>query len=76
MMNSLKTYVKKQNKLTELEKANEELIYKDQLKEEFIYVTVIEMINPTQSILAFYQLLRRGSINIEEKDKEFLEWNY
>jgi signal transduction histidine kinase len=73
MMNSLKTYVKKQNKLTELEKANEELIYKDQLKDEFIYVTVHEMINPTQSILAFSELLRRGSINIEEKDKEFLD---
>lgn len=73
MMNSLKTYVSKQNKLTELEKANEELIYKDQLKDEFIYVALHEMINPTQSILAFSELLRRGSINIDEEDKEFLD---
>ena len=73
MMNSLKTYVRKQNKLTELEKTNEELIYKDQLKDEFIYVALHEMINPTQSILAFSELLRRGSVNIDEEDKEFLD---
>ena len=73
MMNSLKTYVREQNKLTELEKTNEELIYKDQLKDEFIYVALHEMINPTQSILAFSELLRRGSINIDKEDKEFLD---
>ena len=73
MMNSLKTYVREQNKLTELEKANEELIYKDQLKDEFLYIALHEMIHPTQSILAFSELLRRRSINIDEKNKEFLD---
>ncbi len=73
MADSLKTYVNKQNKLTELEKTNEELINTHQLKEEFIYVALHEMINPTQSIIAFAELLRRGTINIEAKDKEFLD---
>jgi signal transduction histidine kinase len=73
MMNSLKTYVREQNKLTELEKTNEELIYKDQLKDEFLYIALHEMIHPTQSILAFSELLRRRSINIDEKNKEFLD---
>ena len=73
MADSLKTYVNKQNKLTELEKTNEELINTHQLKDEFIYVALHEMINPTQSIIAFAELLRRGIINIEAKDKEFLD---
>ena len=73
MADSLKTYVNKQNKLTELEKTNEELINTHQLKEEFIYVALHEMINPTQSIIAFAELLRRGTINIEAKNKEFLD---
>ena len=73
MADSLKTYVNKQNKLTELEKTNEELINTHQIKDEFIYVALHEMINPTQSIIAFAELLRRGIINIEAKDKEFLD---
>ncbi len=73
MMNSLKTYVIKQNKVTELEKANEVLIYKDQLKNEFFYIAFHEIIHPTQSILAFSELLRRRSINIDEKNKKCLD---
>src|SRR6185436_15104530 len=63
MADSLKTYVNKQNKLTELEKTNEEIINTHQLKDEFIYVTLHEMMNPTQSIIAFAELLRRGIVN-------------
>ena len=39
MVNSLKSYMKKQNELTkELEHANEELKHRDRLKDEFINV--------------------------------------
>ena len=39
MVTAIKNYIKKQNQLTkQLEKANEELKYRDQLKDEFIHV--------------------------------------
>ena len=38
-----------------------------------LYIALHEMIHPTQSILAFSELLRRRSINIDEKNKEFLD---
>ena len=39
MVTSIKNYITKQNQLTkQLEKANEELKYRDQLKDEFIHV--------------------------------------
>ena len=44
MVTAIKNYIKKQNQLTkQLEKANEELKYRDQLKDEFIHVAAHEL---------------------------------
>ena len=52
MVTAIKNYIKKQNQLTkELEKANEELKYRDRLKDEFINVAAHELKNPIQPIL-------------------------
>jgi nitrate/nitrite-specific signal transduction histidine kinase len=52
MVSSIKNYIKKQNQLTkQLEKANEELKYRDQLKDEFIHVAAHELKTPIQPIL-------------------------
>ena len=75
MMNSIKN-IKKQDKLIkELEKANEELKYRDQLKNEFINVAAHEMRTPIQPIISLTELLRQEGINID-KDKEFLDIIY
>ena len=76
MVTAIKNYIKKQNDLKkELEKANEELKYKDQLKDEFINVAAHELRNPIQPILGLSELLRTkeieniknsGEINIEK----------
>jgi signal transduction histidine kinase len=59
MVNSIKNSVKKQNELTkELENANEELKYKDQLKDEFINVAAHELRSPIQPILTVAEFLR------------------
>ena len=58
MVNYIKN-IKKQDKLIkELEKANEELKYKDQLKNEFINIAAHEMRTPIQPILGLCELLR------------------
>ena len=52
MVTAIKNYIKKQNQLTkQLEKANEELKYRDQLKDEFIHVAAHELKTPIQPIL-------------------------
>ena len=52
MVIAIKNYIKKQNQLTkQLEKANEELKYRDQLKDEFIHVAAHELKTPIQPIL-------------------------
>jgi nitrate/nitrite-specific signal transduction histidine kinase len=52
MVTAIKNYIKKQNQLTkELAKANEELKYRDQLKDEFIHVAAHELKIPIQPIL-------------------------
>ncbi len=52
MGTAIKNYIKKQNQLTmQLEKANEELKYRDQLKDEFIHVAAHELKTPIQPIL-------------------------
>ena len=52
MGTAIKNYIKKQNQLTmQLEKANEELKYRDQLKDDFINVAAHELKTPIQPIL-------------------------
>ena len=73
MVTSIKNYIKKQNELKkELENANEELKYKDQLKDEFINVAAHELKTPIQPILGLCELLRDRETNIE-KDEEILD---
>ncbi len=75
MMNSIKN-IKKQDKLIkELEKGNEELKYRDRLKNEFINVAAHEMRTPIQPIISLTELLRQEGINID-KDKKFLDIIY
>ena len=63
MVTSIKNYIKKQNELQkEIEKANEELKYKDKLKDEFINVAAHELRNPIQPILGLSELLRNKEI--------------
>ena len=58
MVNSLKSYIKKQNELTnQLEDANEQLKYKDKLKDEFINVAAHELRTPIQPILGLTEYL-------------------
>ena len=73
MVISIKNYIKKQNELQkELKKANEELKYRDQLKDEFINVAVHELKTPIQPILGLSELLRDRETDIV-KDEEILD---
>ena len=60
MVTSIKKYIKKQNELKkELEKANEELKYRDQLKDDFINVAAHELKTPIQPILGLCEITSR-----------------
>jgi signal transduction histidine kinase len=73
MVTAIKNYNKKQNQLTkQLEKANEELKYRDQLKDEFIHVAAHELKTPIQPILGLCELLRDRKTDIV-KDEEILD---
>ena len=73
MVTVIKNYIKKQNQLTkQLEKANEELKYRDQLKDEFIHVAAHELKTPIQPILGLCELLRDRKTDIV-KDEEILD---
>ncbi|MDW3605190.1 MAG: HAMP domain-containing sensor histidine kinase [Nitrososphaeraceae archaeon] len=73
MVTAIKNYIKKQNQLTkQLEKANEELKYRDQLKDEFIQVAAHELKTPIQPILGLCELLRDRKTDIV-KDEEILD---
>jgi signal transduction histidine kinase len=73
MVTSIKNYIKKQNELKkELEKANQELKYRDKLKDEFINVAAHELKTPIQPILGLCEILRDRETNIE-KDEEILD---
>jgi len=73
MVIAIKNYIKKQNQLTkQLEKANEELKYRDQLKDDFINVAAHELKTPIQPILGLCELLRDRETNIV-KDEEILD---
>jgi signal transduction histidine kinase len=75
MVNSIKNIKKQDELIKEIERANKELRYKDQLKNEFINVAAHEMKTPLQPIIAIAELLRQGGMNIE-KDKELLDIIY
>jgi signal transduction histidine kinase len=73
MVNFIKN-IKTQDKLiNELKKANEELKYKDQLKNEFINVAAHEIKTPIQPIVALSELLQQEGINNIEKNKQLLD---
>ncbi|HEX5981186.1 MAG TPA: HAMP domain-containing sensor histidine kinase, partial [Nitrososphaeraceae archaeon] len=73
MVTAIKNYIKKQNQLTkQLEKANEELKCRDQLKDEFINVAAHELKTPIQPILGLCELLRDRKTDIV-KDEEILD---
>jgi signal transduction histidine kinase len=83
MLDSIRNYSKKQNELTKhLEQVNEELKYKDQLKDEFINIAAHELRAPIQPIIGLSEVIRSRrskssrSSNIEGKggnDEEFLD---
>jgi signal transduction histidine kinase len=66
--------IKRQDKLIKkLEKANEELKYKDQLKNEFINIAAHEIKTPIQPIIAIAEVIQQEGINNIEKNKEYLD---
>jgi signal transduction histidine kinase len=73
MVNSNKNIAQQDKLIKELEKANEELKYKDQLKNEFINVAAHEMKTPIQPIMGLAELLHQEGVNNIEKNKEFLD---
>jgi signal transduction histidine kinase len=73
MVNYIKN-IKKQDKLIrELEKANDELKYKDQLKNDFINIAAHEIKTPIQPIIALSAILQQEGITNIEKNKEYLD---
>jgi signal transduction histidine kinase len=63
MVKSLKSYVKKQSELTkQLEDANEQLKYRDKLKDEFINVAAHELRTPIQPILGLTEYLHFSKV--------------
>ena len=59
MVQSIKNYTKKQNQLTsELKELNEQLKYKDQLKDQFINIAAHELRTPIQPILGLTEVIR------------------
>ena len=67
MVNYIKNIKKQDILIKELEKANEELKYKDQLKDEFINIAAHELKTPIQPILGLCELLRDRETTIEKK---------
>jgi signal transduction histidine kinase len=72
MVNFIKNIKNEDKLINEVKKANEELKYKDQLKNEFINVAAHEIKTPIQPIIAFSELLQQEGINNIEKNKEML----
>jgi signal transduction histidine kinase len=63
MVKSLKSYMKKQKELTkQLEDANEQLKYRDKLKDEFINVAAHELRTPIQPILGLTEYLHFSKV--------------
>ena len=72
MVNFIKNIRKDDKLINELRKANEELKYKDQLKNEFINVAAHEIKTPILPIIVLSELLEQEGINNLEKNKELL----
>ena len=72
MVNSIKIIKNQDESIKELKKENEELKYKDQLKNEFINIAAHEMKTPIQPILGLAELLSQKGI-YTETDKKFLD---
>ena len=76
-INSIRNYIKniknQDEVIKELEKANEELKYKDQLKNEFINVAAHEIKTPIQPIIALAEVIQQEGLNNIEKNKELLD---
>ena len=70
MVNYIKNIKKQDELIKELEKANEELKYKDQLKNEFINIAAHEMKTPIQPIIGLSELLQKKEETTIEKDEE------
>ncbi len=77
MVQSIKNYITKQNQLTsELKQLNEQLNYKDQLKDQFINIAAHELRTPIQPILGLTEVIRSriaASTIHKEEDEEFLD---
>ena len=76
MVQSIKNYIKKQNQLTsELKELNEQLKYKDQLKNQFINIAAHELKTPIQPILGLTEIIRsrNAASTTQKQDAEFLE---
>ncbi|HET8794546.1 MAG TPA: HAMP domain-containing sensor histidine kinase, partial [Nitrososphaeraceae archaeon] len=75
MVNYIKNIKKQDEIINELKKANEELLYKDQLKNDFINIAAHEIKTPIQPIIAFAEVLQKesGEINNIEKNKQYLD---
>src|SRR5215467_10824190 len=68
----IKNYITKQNQLTsELKELNEQLIYKDQLKDQFVYASAHELRNPIQPILGLSEFMRYR--NADEEGTELFD---
>jgi signal transduction histidine kinase len=74
MVQSIKNYTTNQNQLTsELKKLNEQLKYKDQLKDQFIGIAAHELRTPIQPILGLTEVIRSrkaASTNIDKEDDD------
>jgi signal transduction histidine kinase len=74
MVQSIKNYITKLNQLTsELKKLNEQLKYKDQLKDQFISIAAHELRTPIQPILGLTEVIRSrkaASTNIDKEDDD------
>jgi signal transduction histidine kinase len=81
MVDSIRDYSKKQNELTKhLEEVNEELKYKDQLKDEFINIAAHELRAPIQPIIGLSEVIRsrrsrsnNSTTGAKAGDQEFLD---
>jgi nitrate/nitrite-specific signal transduction histidine kinase len=73
MVKSIKNIKNQDELIKELEKANEELKYNDQLKNEFINVAAHEIKTPIQPIIALAEVIQQEGINNIEKNKELLD---
>jgi signal transduction histidine kinase len=66
MINSIRNYIEEQSRLTdELRMANEEILQRERMKDEFINIAAHEMRTPVQPILGLSELLK--SMRTENK---------